>query len=109
MALEILNRFFVLLGRVSRCERAKVPTLASLASFLREYKRYSPVFSFRIIRESFPSYFPGATLASLSCPTSGLAGFDSRFVPRCRAALLRRRARLPGQRSMRRCAMAFLL
>jgi hypothetical protein len=70
VALEILNRFFVLLGRVSRGERAEVPTLAGFGVFLARvqtiftsvqfpnHKRILPfVFSQRDFSPSFLSDF----------------------------------------------------
>jgi hypothetical protein len=77
VALEILNRFFVLLGRVSRGERAEVPTLASFGVFLARVQTIFASFQFPNHKRILRSYFPGATLAPLFCPTSGLAGFDS--------------------------------
>ena len=39
----------VLLRRLTRCQGSKISPLSSIGVFFREYKRYSPAFSFLII------------------------------------------------------------
>jgi hypothetical protein len=49
MTLEILNRAFVFFRRSLAVKRAEIFLLAVRASFLREYSRHLPDFSFLIM------------------------------------------------------------
>ena len=51
LILEILDFAFVLRSLLPGCKCSNVSPLSGEGSFLREYSRYSPDFSFRIMRK----------------------------------------------------------
>jgi hypothetical protein len=78
--------------------------LPVFAFLLREYKRYSPLFSFRI-----KILLHRASASASAAAPSRTARFLSCIAARRRAPFTRRRLRLPGKGAVRSCTAAFLL